>query len=255
MRAIASLVAITACATATADPAKPAPALSLGAPLAPGFLYVVRDSGVYANPFPSHRADGKPRFAFFAREEIQVARIDPPLATSDHFEIASDGSITGAARDGKPRTLTVLVPDPRPLLLPPPRTRAEFLALGDDVLAAYVNAWLADRALDQDGRGLTPAERDVMWSEVAFVWISDDGFEGLFASFGAQLPEIRDALRRVGLGDRAKLIDRSIVSPRGDAELDALYAAWEAMKDDPDPTIAAYIRAHADDFAWAKMVP
>ena len=268
MRSIAMMIVVTACGAHAAAPApppvQPAPAapapagpMSLGAPLAHDFMYAVQGDGVFASPWP-HGGDGRPSFAMYSHQHVQVARIDPPLALTDHFEIADDGSITGTAGDGVPRRLTVLVTDPGSLVRPAPRTKAEFLALGDDVLADYVNAWLQYRGFAGGGggfAGLSQPERDVMWSSVAFIEISDEGVTSLVHGDGPQLPEIRDGLRRVGLAHHADVIDRAMASGLSASDLRALDAAWDAVEDEPVPRVAAYIRAHADDFAWAQMVP
>ncbi len=234
----------------------PRAALGLGRPPDPRFMYAVRPDGVYAVAKATDR-EGRP---IFSRKRIKVASIEPALDPTIRMTVDRDGDLVPMppARPLAPapkRKLVVLVPDPGTHLDVGPRSRTEFLALDDETLVAYTSAWLRYRGLQMGDTSLSQAERDVMLASDAFLLISGDGFSGLLAIRAEQLSQVRDGLRRMSLDQRADVIEAAqrLAAAGAQAESRKLDEAWSALAEDPVPHVAAYIRAHADEFDWDHM--
>jgi hypothetical protein len=232
--------------------------LGLGRPPDKRFIYTVQSDGVYVTARAAD-PDGRP---VFSRRRIKVASISPALPASDRRVVDRDGDLVpapgspAALRGDVGRVLKVLVSDPARAaqLDAGPQSKEEFLALDDQTLVAYASAWLRYRGLDE-GAALSPAERDVMLSSLAFQLVAGDGFSGLLAMREDDLPAMREALRRLALDRHAQVIEnaRQLALAGQQAEAHELDAAWKQLGDDPVPRLAAYIRAHADEFDWKSM--
>jgi hypothetical protein len=231
------------------------------------FVYVVEPDGVYVTPRPVD-ADGRP---VFVRKAVKVASIVPALDPGDRRVVDRDGDLVpapgkgGASPKATAHRLVVLVADPARIALESaPRSREEFLALDDHTLVEYASAWLRyrDGAAGSEPSALSGTERDVLLASLAFSVVEGDGFSGLLALRGDDLPAMGESLRRMALVPFAEVVDRAVALALSgkQAESGTLDALWKQVREtetqaehDPVHVLAAYIRAHADEIDWERM--